>query len=160
MLFGKKTGSLCAPCTGKSMPLSGVPDEAFSGGMLGVGFGVEPADGHICAPVDGIIESVAEAKHAYTIVTEDGLDVLVHIGVDTVTLGGDGFVPRVKERQYVKTGDVIADADIETIREKGLPTTVVVLVTNPEKIENEEYRYGSVSCGRDAVMRFRYAKKG
>ena len=143
MLFGKKTVTLCAPCTGKSVPLTAVPDEAFAGGMLGVGFGVDPADGHICAPVDGCIESVAEAKHAYTIVTDDGLDVLVHVGVDTVTLGGEGFVPRVREQQYVKTGDVIADADLDLIREKGLPTEVVVLVTNPEKTEPAEYRYGS-----------------
>ncbi|MBQ8310807.1 MAG: PTS glucose transporter subunit IIA [Clostridia bacterium] len=160
MLFGKKTVSLCAPCTGMSVPLSEIPDEAFAGGMLGDGFGVEPSEGHFCAPVGGHVESVAEAKHAYTILTDEGLDVLVHIGVDTVRLNGEGFVPRVSAGQYVKTGDVIADADLELIRKKGLPTTVAVLVTNPEKIENAEYRHGSVACGRDAVMSFRLTRKG
>ena len=160
MLFARKTVSLCAPCAGTSIPMSEIPDEAFAGGMLGAGFGVDPAEGHFCAPVDGHVESVAEAKHAYTILTDDGLDVLVHIGVDTVRLGGEGFIPRVSAGQYVKTGDVIADADLDLIRDKGLPTTVAVLVTNPEKIENEEYKHGSVAGGRDVVMRFRLAKKG
>ena len=163
MLFGKKTTvprALCAPCTGRAVPMSEIPDEAFSGGMLGVGFGIEPSEGHFCAPIDGRVESVAEAKHAYTLITDDGLDVLIHIGVDTVRLGGEGFFPRVQKGQYVKAGDVLADADLKLIAEKGLPTTVAVLITNPEKIENTEYEYGSVEGGRAAVMRFTLVKKG
>ena len=160
MLFGKKTISLCTPCAGKSIPLSEIPDEAFAGGMLGIGFGVEPTEGHFCAPIDGAIQSVAEAKHAYTILTDDGLDVLVHIGVDTVRMNGEGFIPRVKAGQYVKVGDVIADADLDLIRQRNLPTTVAVLVTNPERTENTEYEYGNVAGGKDIVMRCRLTRKG
>ena len=163
MLFGKKTTvprALCAPCTGRAVPMSGIPDEAFSGGMLGVGFGIEPSEGHFCAPIDGRVESVAEAKHAYTLVSDDGLDVLIHIGVDTVQLNGEGFFPRVQKGQYVKAGDVIADADMGLIVQKGFPTVVAVLITNPEKIEKTEYKYGSVEGGKDAVMHFALSKKG
>ena len=160
MRFGKKTAVLCAPCTGECIPLSEIPDEAFAGGMLGLGFGVEPQEGHFCAPIGGHVESVAQAKHAYTLLTDDGLDVLVHIGVDTVRMGGEGFVPRVSAGQYVKAGDVIADADLALIRARGLPATVAVLVTNSDMIADAEYTYGSVALGRDPVMRFCIKKGG
>jgi glucose-specific phosphotransferase system IIA component len=163
MLFGKKRverRALYAPCRGKAVPTSEIPDEVFSKGMLGVGFGMEPDEGHFCAPIGGCVESIAESKHAYTLVSDEGLDVLIHIGVDTVQMHGEGFVPRVKKGQYVKVGDVIADADLELIRQKGFPTVVAVLITNPEKIENTEYRYGSVAGGRDAVMDFALTRKG
>ena len=158
MLFGKKELAFLSPVSGNVVPLEKIPDEAFSSGMLGVGFGISPASGAILSPVSGRIESVAEAKHAYTLLTEEGLDVLVHIGVDTVSLGGVGFSPLVKAGDRVCAGDPICRADIEWIRKKGLPDVVVVLITNPERIENTEYTYGECMAGKERVMRFRLRK--
>ncbi|MBQ8416373.1 MAG: PTS glucose transporter subunit IIA [Clostridia bacterium] len=159
MLFGKKQICLLSPCTGKSVPLSAVPDEVFSLGMLGVGFAVEPVEGRICSPVGGRVENVAESKHAFTVLSDEGLDVLVHVGVDTVSLGGEGFTPKVRAGQRIKAGEALVDADMELIRQKGLCTDVIVIVTTPEKIENTEYKFGSTVGARDAVMCFR-TKKG
>lgn len=157
MLFSKKQICLPAVCTGKTVPLSSMPDEAFASGMLGVGYAIEPADGHFYSPVNGRVEAVSETKHAYTLISDEGLDILIHIGVDTVTLGGDGFVAEVKEGDRVRVGEPIALADLEQIRKKGLPTVTAVLVANPEKIEHTELKYGAVST-RDAVMCFRLKK--
>ncbi|MBQ9784799.1 MAG: PTS glucose transporter subunit IIA [Clostridia bacterium] len=157
MFFSKKQICLPAVCVGKTVPLSEMPDEAFASGMLGVGYAIEPADGQFYSPVNGRVESVAEAKHAYTVTTDEGLDVLIHIGVDTVTLGGAGFVPEVKEGDRVRVGEPLAHADLELIREKGLSTVTAVLVANPEKIEHTELKYGAAST-RDAVMCFRLKK--
>ena len=157
MLFSKKQICLPAVCAGKTVPLGDMPDEAFSSGMLGVGYAIEPADGQFYSPVNGRVESVAEAKHAYTIFSDEGLDILIHIGVDTVTLGGDGFLALVKEGDHVRVGEPIAQADLSLIRGKGLPTVTAVLVANPERIEHTELKYETVST-RDAVMCFRLKK--
>ncbi len=160
MLFSsKKEGGLVSPCNGKAIPLSEIPDEAFASGMLGSGFGVLPTDGKILAPAAGRVESVAEGKHAYTIVTDEGLELLVHIGVDTVELGGAAFSPRVAAGARVQAGDLLADADLSMIREKELSDAVAVLVTNPERIEAVEYEYGACTGGKNAPMRFRIRRK-
>lgn len=160
-LFRKSNKSSClyAVCNGRSTNLSEMPDEAFSSGMLGAGFAMDPADGQFYCPADGKVESVAETGHAYTIQTDTGLDVLVHIGVDTVQLHGEGFESQVKEGQHVKAGAPLAHADIDFIRTKGLVPMTAVLVTNPEKIENPDYQLGSMNGGKDAVMFFRVNPK-
>lgn len=150
-----KQSCLYAVCTGRCTNISEIPDEAFSGGMLGTGFATEPLDdGSFYCPADGKVESVAQTGHAYTIHTNDGLDVLVHIGVDTVQLHGEGFESQVKEGQHVKAGTPLAKADLAFIRTKGLDPITAVLVTDPEKIGNIDYRFGSVTGGKDAVMSF------
>ena len=159
MLFGKKEIYLPTVCTGRAVPLSEMPDEAFSSGLLGVGYAIEPSDGQFYAPVTGKIESVAESKHAYTLTSDEGLEILIHIGVDTVSLHGEGFVPEVREGERVSVGEPLAHADLAFIRSHGLPTVTAVLIANPEKIENPRFKYGAVS-GRDAVMSFRLNKKG
>ncbi len=155
MLFSKKQSCLSAVCAGKSMPLSKMSDEAFSSGMLGVGYAIDPTDGCFFSPVSGRVESIPHSKHAYTIQSDTGLDVLVHIGVDTVSLGGEGFESCVKEGTRVKTGDPLAKVDLSLIRSKGYSAMTAVLVTEPEKIEHIEFRFGSVGGVKDAVMCFR-----
>lgn len=151
MLFFKKKRSLCAVCNGRAMPLSETPDEAFASGMLGVGYAIEPRDGQICSPVDGVVESVAEAKHAYTLQSAEGLDVLVHIGVDTVGLGGEGFFPLVQAGDRVAAGEPIARADMELLRARGLCTYTVVLISNPERVEGLAFQYGEVKAAAPVV---------
>lgn len=160
MLLGKKGDRLLSPATGECIPLSSIPDEAFSSGMLGQGFGVNPTSGEICVPIDGKIESVAEAKHAYTILSDSGLDVLVHVGVDTVTLGGEGFTPLVIGGQTVRAGDALVRVDLDLLQKKNLPDTVAVLVTNSERIQNVEYTYGACVAGKDTAMSFRTGRRG
>lgn len=160
MFFSKKKVCVIAACAGRCLPMGEIPDEAFAQGLLGIGVGIEPTEGHFCAPVNGVIQSVADTGHAYTILSDEGLDLLVHIGVDTVSMKGEGFFPRVRTGDRVQIGDVIADADLDVIRERGLSTVTAVLITESERIENVEFQYGNVVGGIDAVMHFSIKKKG
>ena len=152
MIFTRKQKQMLAVCDGASAPVSEIPDEAFAMGLLGKGFAQDPENGVFRSPVDGRIENVSKTKHAYSIHTKDNLDVLVHIGVDTVELNGEGFVARVAEGQNVLAGDIIANADISLIKERGFNPITAVLITNPEKIENIAYKFGKAIGGNDAVM--------
>ncbi len=155
MMLFKKKRELLAVANGKSIPLSEIPDEAFASGMLGQGFGIEPSDGLIRSPVDGKLQSIAESKHAYTLLTKDGLDVLVHVGIDTVTLGGKGFVPLVKEGDNIRAGQPLVRANFDLIRAQGLSAAVAVLITETEGIDSVSFQHGTVVGGKDAVMSFR-----
>ena len=150
---------LIAPCTGKTVPLSAVPDEVFAAGILGEGIAIEPSEGRFFAPVDGEVSSVADARHAYTILSDGGVDVLVHIGVDTVGLAGEGFVSHVATGQRVKRGQLMAEANIDLIRSRGLSAVCSVVVTEPEKMENTEYKPGACIGGKDAIMCYSVAER-
>lgn len=159
MIFSKKQNYMVAVCNGVSAPVSEIPDEAFALGLLGKGYAQDPAENVFRSPVDGKIENISKTKHAYSIHTRDDLDVLVHIGVDTVEMNGDGFEPCVSEGQSVRAGEVIARADIGLIKERGFNPITAVLITNPEKIENIAYKFGTTSAGKDAVMYYSIVKK-
>ncbi len=155
-----KKECLLAACTGKTLPLSAVPDEVFAQELLGKGIAIEPAEGRFFAPVGGKVESVTDSRHAFTILSDAGTDVLVHIGVDTVSLAGEGFVAHVSEGDSVRAGDLIAEADIDLIRSRGLSAICSVVVTEPDRIENIEYKPGVCTGGRDAVMCYTLTGKG
>ena len=156
-VFSRQRGTLLSVADGRAIPLSEVPDEAFSSGMLGTGFAVEPIKGTIYSPVDGMVEGVTDSRHAYSIRSDDGLDVLVHIGVDTVKLGGEGFLPLVDEGDRVSAGDAIARADLAAIRAAGCRTVTPVLVANGDGLENVKFKLGNVTGGKSTVMLY---KKG
>lgn len=129
----KKINTLLSPISGKVVSLDSVPDKVFSEKLLGDGCAVIPDDGKIFSPVDGVISSIADAKHAYGIAADDGREILIHFGLETVTLDGAGFDVRVKVGDKIKVGDIIAVADLERIREKGLsPLTPVLICNLPE----------------------------
>lgn len=155
-----KQECLLAACTGKAVPLSQVPDEVFAQGILGEGIAIEPAEGRFFAPVSGKMESIADSLHAFTVLSDGGADVLIHIGVDTVSLSGEGFVSHVQAGQRVRAGDLIAEADIDLIRARGFSAICSVVVTEPEKIENIEYKLGACAGGKDAVMCYTLTGKG
>ena len=155
MLFVKKEKLMLAVADGQAIPLSEVPDEAFASGMLGVGFAIKPTAGTVYSPVSGKIISITDSRHAYTILTDDGLDVLVHIGIDTVSLGGEGFVSMVVAGEHIQAGSVIARADMELITSKNLSTVIPVLVTNPENLTKTDFTYGKVLGGKSEVMRYK-----
>ena len=160
MRFGKKEIRLLAVCNGTSIPLSDFPDEAFSDGMLGEGLAIEPSDGRFYAPLAGRVLSIAKTGHAYTIESADGLDVLIHIGVDTVSMEGEGFSPSVREGDRVIAGDLLCTADLAKISLRGLSPLTAVVIANPEQIKDTEYLYTTVAAKTDAVMKFRLREKG
>ena len=123
-------------------PLSEVPDETFAHGLLGRGCAVEPSEGRVIAPADGIVTMLANSRHAVGITTDGGEEILVHIGINTVELGGEGFRAHVSEGDKVKRGQTLLTFDKSFIRSKGYNTLSPVLITN-----TEDYGNISVSAG-------------
>jgi len=121
---------------GQVIELEKVQDPVFSQKMMGDGFAVEPANGQIVSPVAGKVTSVFPTKHALGLVTESGLEVLVHIGLDTVSLEGKPFTVKVEEGQTVAAGDLLVEADLDAIREAGRATSTVVVFTNGAAIQS------------------------
>ena len=129
-----RTLSLVSPCRGTVVPLSAASDAAFASGALGPGTAVEPLEGRIVAPCAGTVRAAMPTGHAYGIHTDDGVEVLVHVGVDTVKMKGEGFVPAVKQGDRVEAGQTLVTADLAAIKAAGHPATVIIVVTNSEEI--------------------------
>ena len=137
-----------APANGELIPIDQVQDEVFSQKMMGEGFAVIPENGEVASPVSGTIVSVFPTKHAIGIKTDDEIEVLLHMGIDTVSLGGDAFEIKVREGEKVKAGKTVATADLAMIQEAGKMTKMIVVFTNGDKIENYHYdKTGLVSRG-------------
>lgn len=120
-----------APLSGTVIPLSEVKDEAFSSGTLGQGAAVIPAEGKLYAPADGVIAAFFPTGHAVGIQTADGVEILIHVGMDTVSLNGKGFDKKVNQGDTVKKGDLILEFDLQVIEEAGLSAVTPVIITNP-----------------------------
>ena len=125
-------GVIYSPVEGTAIPRDQIPDPTFASGVLGDGVGINPDNGIVVAPCDGEISSVAESKHAIGISSPDGMEMLIHVGVDTVAMNGTGFEPQVKEGDQVKAGQVLLKFSREEIKKAGHPDTVVTLLTNSE----------------------------
>ena len=121
---------------GEVINIEDVKDPVFSQKMMGDGFAVEPENGHIVSPVAGKVTSVFPTKHALGLVTDNGLEVLVHIGLDTVSLEGKPFEVKVTEGQTVAAGDLLVEADLDAIREAGRETSTIVVFTNADAIKS------------------------
>jgi len=129
---------ITAPVTGKTVSLKDVPDEVFSEKILGDGVAVIPDNGRIVSPVNGEVVSVSDSLHAYTFKSDDGLNILVHIGLDTVKLKGKGFKALVKPGDKVKRGTPVAEVDLNVLKENGLsPITPVIVCDAPDNIKLE-----------------------
>ena len=134
------SGGEIAQCTeGKIIPYTEIPDPTFAAGTLGQGVGIQPEDEYVYAPIDGEISSVAESKHAIGISGENDMEVLIHVGVDTVEMKGDGFEDFVKEGDKVKKGQRIMKFDREKIKAAGHPDTVVLLLTNSDDYQDVKF---------------------
>ena len=135
-----------SPMNGTVIPLSEVPDAVFSSEMLGKGFGVEPSEGKAYAPVDGEVTTVFDTKHAIGLMSKHGVELLIHIGMDTVKLNGKGFDVKVKTGDQVKAGDLLAEFDMDLIKGEGYPVTTAVVVTNTDDCEEiSEVRTGAAT---------------
>lgn len=119
-----------APMSGRLVALAEVPDPVFSGGVLGPGFAVDPADGTVRAPLGGTVVTVPETLHAVGLRSAGGVELLVHVGVDTVTLKGEGFTARCAVGDVVAPGDVLLEVDLELLRDRVPSLLTPVIVTN------------------------------
>ena len=148
----KKERILSNVANGKIIKLTDVPDDVFSRKILGDGFAVIPTSGNIYSPADGTVTDVTETLHAYCITTDDGLELLVHIGVDTVELKGEFFSALVKKGDKIRRGEGIAYADIDGISDKGYNPTTMVVITNTEKMSSYDIREAEAqSAGTPAL---------
>lgn len=143
-----------APAAGTVVPISETPDKVFSEKILGDGIAVVIEEGTIRSPVDGAINNVADSLHAYGIKTADGLELLVHIGINTVELRGQGFSCKVRAGQKVKKGDVLCEVDLELLRKKGYPLHTPVLITNADDLKQIIVRPGSAAGSETVVIEY------
>lgn len=145
--------TVTAPLSGRTVPLDQVPDPVFSEKVLGDGLAIIPENGKILSPVNGEVVSVAATRHAYGFQSDDGLELLVHVGLETVGLQGEGFTVHVKEGDKVKVGDLVAEADLEFLKSKGLNTITPVLICDGldgKKMNPQESV--QVKAGQDMVI--------
>lgn len=119
-----------SPMDGTLVAIADVPDPVFASGAMGAGIGVEPTSGTVYSPVTGTIIVTMGTGHAYGIRTDEGVEVLVHVGIDTVNMKGEGFEPKVAQGDHVNAGDVLVEVDLAKIAEAGYSTTTVVIITN------------------------------
>ena len=126
----KKNTVVCAPMTGTLIPLEEVKDAVFSSGTMGKGIAIDPEDGVITAPFDGTVTAVYPTKHAIGLTSVDGVECIIHVGVDTANLQGKHFDVKVQEGQKVKTGDVISQVDLAAVIKEGYSLVTPVLITN------------------------------
>ena len=141
-----------APFSGKLVPLSSVPDETFASGVLGEGIAIEPSDGLFCSPVSGIVESIAETRHAIGFAGDNGLEILVHVGLETVGLKGEGFEILVKEGDTVKEGQPVAKVDLDLIRARGLNTITSIVLTGGADDMELNCAEGIAAAGKTQVL--------
>ena len=147
---------LGAHLVGTVVPLVDVKDPTFSSGALGAGTAVEPTEGKLYAPADGKITVAFPTGHAYGLRTEDGLDLLMHIGMDTVELDGKHFTPKVAKGDTVKRGDVIAEFDIPAIKAAGYPLATPLVITNSKKLAEsvqDAQNSGAAVTNADSVLK-------
>ena len=123
--------TIFAPMNGEAVELSKVNDPTFAGGMLGQGMAIVPSEGKLYSPIDGEVSSIFETKHAITLTNPQGVEMLIHIGIDTVNLGGKYYTPKVKDGQKVKKGDLLIEFDVEKIKQQ-YETVTPILVVNPD----------------------------
>jgi PTS system beta-glucosides-specific IIC component len=140
--------TVCSPMNGELVELSKVPDATFADGILGQGAAILPSEGRLYSPVDGTVASVFDTKHAISLVTDSGAELLIHVGLETVSLGGKYFTPRVKDGDKVKAGDLLMEFDLDSIK-KDFKTFTPVLVTNADDYASVDMigNYGPVKVG-------------
>lgn len=156
MIFGKKKqkSQIVATQTGICIDLDEVPDEVFAGRLLGNGIAIIPSQNEVKSPVDGTVVQVFDTLHAYSIKSDDGLEILVHIGINTVELKGEGFSSSVKEGDRVLKGDTLCIADLQFIKEKGYEIYTPIVIANSDELKTLELLKGKVIAGETAVMEY------
>lgn len=124
---------IASPINGDVVKLSEVKDETFASGIMGKGVAIIPKDGKIVSPINGTVQTIFKTKHAIGLVSDDGVEILIHIGLDTVQLNGEHFVAHIKDGDEVKVGDLLVEVNIEAVKEKGYDIVTPIIITNTDK---------------------------
>ena len=143
---------LAADAKGAFVPMENIPDEVFAQGILGTCCGIDPSEGKVFAPAGGEITQAPDSGHALGIMADGGVEILIHVGVDTVEMKGDGFSPKVKVGDKVKKGDLLLEMDLGKIASAGHPAVVITVVTNTDDFKAVEVvASGDVEPGADLI---------
>ncbi len=145
--------TLCAPLKGRVIALAQVKDPVFSSGTMGTGLAIEPEEGKVYAPCDGVVETMFPTGHAIGICSDNGAELLIHVGMDTVELDGRGFHPQVKTGERCQKGQILLEFDMHVIREAGYVMTTPVVVTNAEKYKEIEMTQESYCQQGEVLLR-------
>ncbi|CGG49131.1 MULTISPECIES: PTS sugar transporter subunit IIA [Bacillus] len=154
--LGSKTNeeTIVAPLTGAVKNIEEVPDPVFAGRMMGDGVAIDPTEGVVVSPVDGEIVQLFHTKHAIGIKAKNGTEILIHVGLETVKMEGEGFETHVSEGQAVKAGDKLISFDLELIREKAKSTITPIVITNTDAAESIKTTVGvAATKGSTEVMK-------
>lgn len=149
----QEPGNVCAPVDGELIAQKDIADETFASGILGKGVGINPETGRVYAPFSGTIGAVADSGHAIGLTDQEGREILIHVGIDTVAMEGKGFSPKVKQGDIVKAGQEILSFDREMIKKAGYKDTVIVILTNMDESADVELRQpGKVKAGEKIIQ--------
>ncbi len=152
--FKKEMSKIFATQDGDCVELAKVPDPVFSDKLLGDGAAIIPESNLVRSPVDGKIEQVFDTLHAYSILSDDGLEILVHIGLNTVELKGEGFKAMVKNGDKLKKGDILCEVNLDFLRENGYEIYTPVIITNMDKIKNLKVNCGRAKSGETTIIEY------
>src|SRR4029450_728964 len=144
--------TILSPLSGQVWPLERVPDPVFAQKLVGDGISIDPTDAVLLAACDGEVVSLPATGHAVTCPTAQGVEVLMHIGIDTVTLKGEGFHPRVKPGDRVHAGDPVIAFDLDFVATHAKSLLTQVVVANPDRVASWERASGCLSAGKDALL--------
>ncbi|MGM3161974.1 PTS glucose transporter subunit IIA [Dickeya undicola] len=153
----KETGSIeiIAPLSGEIVNIEDVPDVVFAEKIVGDGIAIKPSGNKMVAPVDGTIGKIFETNHAFSIESDNGIELFVHFGIDTVELKGEGFKRIAEEGQRVKKGDVVIEFDLSLLEEKAKSTLTPVVISNMDEIKELTKLTGTVVVGETPVIRIK-----
>ena len=151
-LFQGNKITLASPVNGEIVPISQVKDDTFAQEMVGKGVAIIPSDGKFYAPADGALIALFPTGHAFCINSTDGAEILVHIGIDTVKLGGEHYTIHAKQGDDVKKGDLIVEVDLEGVKNAGFETVTPVIISNSGKFSKIEKKSGAVSAGDTVIL--------
>ncbi len=151
-LFSKPVDSLYAPIAGKAVAISEVPDPTFAEGMLGNGIAIEPSEGKVYAPCDATVDMMFTTGHAVSLVADFGAEILIHVGLETVSLEGKPFTVHVASGDKVKKGQLLIEVDLEAVKAAGLPTITPVVICNTDDYPTFNTFVGKVVTNEDVVI--------
>lgn len=154
-LFGApeqdKTATLLSPLDGEAVPLTAVPDPTFAEELLGKGAAVIPTNGRVVSPVNGKVLGIFKTCHALTLQSEEGAEILIHIGIDTVKLNGQHYTPHVVKGDTIKVGDLLIEFDLEAVKAAGYNPITPVLVCNTDEFKAVTGTAGAIQAGQPLI---------
>ena len=153
--FTNQSKTVLTPLQGKVLAQADIPDETFAQGILGPGCGIEPTGDTVYAPFDGTVNQVASTLHAVGLTSEDGMEILIHVGMDTVEMNGNGFKALVKVGDKVKAGTPLLKVDLEAIRAAGHPTATALIVTNSDDLPEISVAANGDAAAGTPVFKFK-----